>query len=319
VPVAAILALAVLAGLTMPPVGACLRGLVPTLVPDPDAARRVYVLDATAVELTWISGPPLALGVAALWSTGAAVALSGLVQLAATLAFAAHPASRRWRPVRLVAARRGAMRAPAMQTLVLVLLGFGTLLGAVDVGVASAVAALGHPNAVGVLVGLWGVGSLLGGALTLRLGGGARGPAGLAVVLVALAVGHMVLALGTGSVAVLAGLLVVAGAAIAPTYASVHAMVERAAPVGAVTEAFSWLQTATAVGASVGAAAAGAVADRAGARAVFVVAGGAGLAAALTTLARARTLAPSEVSDAVEGRGIEPSCRHSLEAGRAPA
>ena len=318
-PIASILPLAVLAGLTTPPVGACLRGLVPQLLPDPAAARRVYALDATAVELTWISGPPLALGLAALWSTAIAIALSGLVQLAATAAFAAHPASRRWRPARVESVRRGALRAPAMRTLVAVLAGFGILLGAVDVGVASAVTTLGHPNTLGVLVGLWGAGSLVGGALTIRLGGGARGPAGLALVLAALAAGHLALALATGSVLALACLLVVAGAAIAPTYASVHVMVERAAPAGAVTEAFSWLQTATAVGASAGGAVAGAVADHAGSWAVFVVAGGAGVAASLTVLARARTLAPSGIRGEAGDRGMPPNCRHSLEAGRAPA
>ena len=41
-------------------------------------------------------------------------------------------------------------------------------------------------------------------------------------------------------------------------------MVDHAAPAGTVTEAFAWLETAVAVGASVGAASAGAVAEAAG-------------------------------------------------------
>ena len=47
-------------------------------------------------------------------------------------------------------------------------------------------------------------------------------------------------------------LLVVAGAAIAPTYATVYAMVDDVAPEGTVTEASAWLATAVAVGAALG-------------------------------------------------------------------
>jgi MFS family permease len=86
----------------------------------------------------------------------------------------------------------------------------------------------------------------------------------------------------------LAAVLTLAGATIAPTFATVYGMVERAAPAGTVTEAFAWLATATAVGASVGAACAGAVADSAGPAAAFALAGAAGTAAALLAALRAR-------------------------------
>ena len=59
-------------------------------------------------------------------------------------------------------------------------------------------------------------------------------------------------------------MLLLAGAAIAPTYATVYAMVDHAAPAGTVTEAFAWLATAMAVGVAAGAAGAGVVADHAG-------------------------------------------------------
>ncbi len=74
----------------------------------------------------------------------------------------------------------------------------------------------------------------------------------------------------------LAAVLFLAGAAIAPTYAAVFALVERAAPAGTVTEAFAWLATAVAVGSAAGAATAGAIAEHAGPAAVFAFAGAAG-------------------------------------------
>src|SRR5687768_12282398 len=66
-----ILALATAIGLATPPLAACFRALIPDLLPDAGAARKAYAVDATAVELTWVAGPPLALGVGALLSTGA--------------------------------------------------------------------------------------------------------------------------------------------------------------------------------------------------------------------------------------------------------
>ena len=88
----------------------------------------------------------------------------------------------------------------------------------------------------------------------------------------------------------MAVVLLAAGAAIAPAYASIYAMVERAAPDGTVTEAFSWLATATAIGASLGAAGAGALADGVGPQAGFLLAAGAGVVATLVLILRAGTL-----------------------------
>ena len=88
-------------------------------------------------------------------------------------------------------------------------------------------------------------------------------------------------------------MLLVAGAAIAPTEASLYAMVDNAAPDGTITEAFAWLATAMAVGGAVGAAGAGIVADRAGPAAAFALAGGAGVLALLTSMLRSRTIGAS--------------------------
>ena len=93
-----LVALAAGVGLATPPVGACLRTQLPALLPDPTAVRAAYALEASVVELTFIFGPPLALCIGALWSTGTALAAGGIVLLFATAAFAAQPASRNWRP-----------------------------------------------------------------------------------------------------------------------------------------------------------------------------------------------------------------------------
>jgi predicted MFS family arabinose efflux permease len=288
-PLPALVALAAGIGAATPPLGACLRTLLPAVLPA-NAVRDAYTVDATASELAWVSGPPLALGVGALWSTGAALVVAGVVLLAGTVAFALQPVSRAWRPaVGGERPRGGSLRTPAMRTLVTVLVGVGVLFGGVEVAVAAATEALGSTAAAGPLLALWGAGSLLGGIVAVRLGG-TDGAAGLALVLGLLAAGHLALVPAAGSVLALGAVLLVAGAAIAPTYAAVYAMVDHAAPDGTVTEAFAWLATAIAIGASVGAAAAGAVAEQAGPGAAFALAGVAGAIALLAALVRSPSL-----------------------------
>jgi MFS family permease len=280
-PVALLAALAAAAGLASPPVGACVRAVLPDSVGDAGSLQAAYAFESSALELTFIAGPPLVLGVGSLWSTGAALAVSGALLFAGTVAFAAQPASRRRRSA---AATGGSLRAPAMRTLVVVLTALGVVFGATELGVTAAAASAAP------LLALWGAGSLGGGVVAARFGGGARTTTGLALVLAALALGHLSLAAVSSSTIGLAVLLFVAGAAIAPTYASVYALVDDAAPAGTITEAFAWLATATAVGAAGGAAVAGALVESAGPGAAFVLAGVAGAVAVVATLLRSATL-----------------------------
>ena len=82
----------------------------------------------------------------------------------------------------------------------------------------------------------------------------------------------MALALAVGSLVALDAVIVLAGTLIAPTCATAYAMVDAGAPSGTVTEAFAWLATAVAIGTSIGAAAAGVIADASGLAPTFVLA-----------------------------------------------
>ena len=242
---------------------------------------------ATGRPGIWVSGPPLVLVAGALWSSAAALVAAGVVLLLATAVFAGSSASRAWRPQ--PGARRpagGAVATSGMRTLVLVLTGVGVVFGATEVAVAAATDGLGRTWAAGPLLGLWGVGSLVGGVAAARLGGGARTGRGLAVLLVVLGAGHAALAVAD-RLELLSGLILLAGTMIAPILATAYAMVEDAAPRGTVTEAFAWLATATAVGTAAGAATAGILAETIGPMAAFLLAGAAaGGSAALAGLRR---------------------------------
>lgn len=292
-PLGVLVLLAATLGLAFPPVGACLRALLPTVLPDDAAVRASYAAESAVLEVTWIAGPPLVLLLGSAWSTGGAMALAGLVLLGGTVLFASQPASRDWRPGSVARPPGGAMRSAGMKTLALVLFAAGWLFGAVEVSVVAAADELGRPGVSGVLLGVWGAGSLAGGLVAARLGGGARTAAGLAAILAVLTAGHLALAGASGNLLALGLVLPLGGALIAPMFATVFGMVDAATPAGTITEAFACLNTAVAVGAALGAVSAGVVADTAGAGTAFGVAAGAGGAAALVALLRARTLTPS--------------------------
>jgi hypothetical protein len=81
-----------------------------------------------------------------------------------------------------------------MRILVVVLAGVGVLFGATEVAVTASAG-----SAAGLLLGLWGAGSLAGEIVAARLGGGARSARGLAVLIVALGVSHLLLVAAPGS------------------------------------------------------------------------------------------------------------------------
>jgi len=161
----------------------------------------------------------------------------------------------------------------------------------VEVGVPAAAEAGGHRDAGGPLLSLWGLGSMLGGLLAMRL----RRPSGpvarLTATICALAAGHLLLG-AAGDLLVLGGLLLLAGLSIAPSFAAAFGLTDGLAPPGALTEAFAWLGTGIAAGLAAGGALGGWAAERHGADAALLVAGLAGVAAVAVIAARRGMLLP---------------------------
>jgi MFS family permease len=293
---AVLVALAAVTGVAMPPIAACVRTLLPSIAPRPADLPRLFAFESTVLELTFIFGPPLALGAGALWSTGGALVMCGLVDVLGTVAFARQRPSREWRAdTEVRRTRNGALREPAICALIAIEFGMGVVFGATEVGVTAAAHHLASSAAAAPVLGLWGLGSLLGGIVVTRLGGAPAGRRALVGLLLALALGHGALLIGAASLPVLGAIIVLAGATIAPTGAVVYAMVGRVAPAGTETEAFSWLVTAATAGAAIGAAAGGALAQGHGAGAAFAFGGLAGMLAVAMAVAGSRRLTVAAV------------------------
>lgn len=273
-------------GLATPPLSACVRTLLPAIVSRPSELPALFALESTLLEVTFVLGPPLALGLGAAWSTGGALIVCGLMMIAGTASFAGHRGSRAWRPdAAATRSRAGSLRAAAIRVLVVVDLGTGVVFGATEVGVTASAKHVAGAAAAAPVLGLWGAGSLIGGLIVTRLGGRWGSAKHLIALLGALAVTHGALLAGARSLPVMSAIILVAGATIAPTGAAIYAMVDRFAPAGTQTEAFSWLFTSSSAGAAAGAAVAGILAEAAGPGAVFAFAGVAGgLATLVATL-----------------------------------
>jgi MFS family permease len=286
-PLGAILAAAAVAGAAQPPVGACMRALWPVLLDSPDRRHAAYSMEGALLEVVYICGPLVIVAGIGSWSARAAMAACAAFLLVGDLTFAANPISRTWRPHADVARDlTGALRGPGVRVLIGVFVLCGLSVGAVEVAVPAALDATGHRELTGVMLGLWGVGSMVAGLAIGRLGAAVDPPRRLAIALAAWGLAHAAVGV-SGDPAVLGLLLLVAGASIAPTFVSANGMLDDLAPAGTLTEAFTWTSTGISIGIASGAAIAGAVVDAASPAIAMAALGAGGVLAALVVRAAA--------------------------------
>ncbi|MBY8880510.1 MFS transporter [Actinacidiphila acidipaludis] len=278
-----------LAGTATPPLEGGLRALWPDVLGDGERVQKAYALDAAAQEVMFAVGPLLVTAAAAAASHAAAVVLTGLLGVAGTLVVVTARPSRAWRAEPREPHWLGALRSRGLAVLLGACLFVGIALGAVSLAaVAYGDAHGGGPVAAYVLAAN-GAGALTGGLCY-----GARVWTGvperrLRVLSVGLALCYPPLVLVPGP-ALMLPLAALSGLFLAPALACAFLVVDRHAPAGTVTEAFSWVVTAVGVGAALGTAVAGVAAQHAGPAAAFATAAGGGAAALLVLLCTSRIL-----------------------------
>jgi hypothetical protein len=293
--VAVLVALAVLDGLTQPALPGASRALWSALVPPGPRRDAAYAYEAISLEVFFILGPALAAFlVAAPWpGTGLVVAALGLAL--GTVGFALCPIVRRQEVVATESAGMlGAIARPGMRTVALASLGFGLVVGAVEVGVPAVTTAAGSATLGGVLLSVWSIASVVAGVLySLR-----PWPRPLHLRLPALLAGFAVMGIvmaGTATAASLVPLILamlVAGALITPQVTAHSLAVEVVAPAGTATEGFGWVITAATLGIAAGSSIAGVAVEQAGPPAAFLAGGvAAALVAVLLWVRRATVVA----------------------------
>ncbi|MFF8291755.1 MFS transporter [Streptomyces sp. NPDC016309] len=278
------------AGLFTPPLEGGLRALWPSVLGREERVHRAYAMDAVAQEVMFTVGPLLVTLLVALWSPAAALLVINAIGVLGALSVVLSEPSRAWRSAPREAHWLGALRSPGLLALLGAFFFVGLALGSITVAAYAYAEDYGSESVYGWLMAALGLGALVGGTVY-----GARQWAGaperrLRALIGLLALGYLPLTLTPG-VAAMTALAAVSGVFLAPAIACAFIVVDRHAPRGTVTEAFSWLVTTFGVGAAAGTAVAGPVVQHSGTTASFAVAGAGGFAALLVLLATQRVLA----------------------------
>src|SRR4029450_2764808 len=236
---------------TTPPISASMRALWAELVHE-DRLETAYAFDSVALELAFIVGPLIASGLATVWPPLAGVLLCAGLYSGAALGFARAPASRAWRPEADVErTRAGALSSPGRRTIA----GVGAIaavsFGVLEVALPAFAEEEGSRGAVGPLITIWAIGSVVGGLVY-----GARSwatPPGRRFLILTglLTVGTLPLPFA-GSLVVMAIFLFGTGFALAPLGATEYALIDEFTPEGTATEGYSWLIVANNVGSGAG-------------------------------------------------------------------
>jgi MFS family permease len=185
------------------------------------------------------------------------------------------------------------MRLTAMRLVFLVVLGQGMIIGSVEIITIARASQLGHRHLTGLLLGLYGIGSLLAGLLYGALPIRTEPVRRLALVMSAATL-LLVPLLFAGDLLSLAPLLAIAGATLSPAVITANEIVQRMVPASAFTEGTFWLTTAMAFGMTVGNVTGGlAVAHRFAGNHLYLVPALFGLVAAGIALLARRRLLPA--------------------------
>ncbi|OIJ90705.1 MFS transporter [Streptomyces sp. MUSC 14] len=278
------------AGLFAPPLEGGLRALWPSVLRGEEQVHTAYAMDAIAQEVMFTVGPLLVTLCASVWDARAALLVLNVLGVLGALSVVVSPPSRAWRSAPREAHWLGALRSPGLLALLGAFLFVGIALGSITVASVSYADGHGGDAVYGWMMAGLGLGALVGGAVY-----GARQWSGaperrLRLLVALLAVCYLPLMLVPGAPSMVL-LSVVSGVFLAPCIACAFIIVDRHAPRGTVTEAFSWLVTTFTVGASVGTGLAGPVVQAGGTVWGFAVPGVAGAVSLLVLLGTGRVLA----------------------------
>ncbi|MFD8389264.1 MFS transporter [Streptomyces sp. NPDC059680] len=278
------------AGLFTPPLEGGLRALWPSVLGREEQVHTAYAMDAIAQEIMFTVGPLLVTLCVSLWDERAALLVLNLLGVLGALSVAVSPPSRAWRSAPREAHWLGALRSPGLLVLLGAFLFVGIALGSITVASVSYADGHGGDAVYGWMMAGLGLGALVGGTVYGARRWGGSPERRLSGLVALLAVCYLPLMLTPGAPAMVL-LSVLSGVFLAPCIACAFIIVDRHAPSGTVTEAFSWLVTTFTVGASVGTGVAGPVVQAGGTVWGFAVPGAAGAVSLLVLLAMGRVLA----------------------------
>jgi MFS family permease len=280
----------------MPSMSAMIRARWTALYRDQPQLQTAYSLETVFDEVTFIIGPPLAVGLAVLWFPEAGLLTAAILLLLGILALVLLKGTepRLTSTFRTQERRKSVIRLAAVQRLTLLMIALGIIVGTVDIVSVAFARAIEQPAAASLVLSAYACGSCLAGLFfgarqfslslprLLLLGAGATALTGLSL-------------LWVSSIYSLAWWIFWAGVSFAPTMIIAMSLVERAVPEQSTTEGMTWLLAGLNIGVALGAALSGYFIDRSGVISGFVIASVSGGMVLLIALWSYLNPGPSEI------------------------
>lgn len=269
------------AGAFMPAIGSMIRARWANIA-EGAQLRTAFAMESTFDEIDWAIGPVLTATLAAVIDPAAPLIAAAIFTIIFGISLATlrstQPAPKT-PPAH--GHRRGVMR-DGLPVVVITLAGVGVMFGAYEVAIPAFATEQGAPNASGLVLAVWAIGSMLGG-----LWFGSRHWNTSLPKQAQIAIGCLALAMIPGlidySIAVSVAAAFLAGVAVAPSLITQFSLAERLVDSDRITEGITWAMSGITLGFAAGSALAGAVIDSIDVRAGFAVAlGGAIVAFALS-------------------------------------
>lgn len=257
------IALALVVGLTSPPIQTAARTIYPSLVKKKDL-NAVYSLDATSQELIWVIGPVLATVLAAQVNTVFVVVLMAIVQVIGAIWFC----SNREVSHAVIPSPERKMGGVLSNKIVLTTAVLGLLLiggfSGVEVGT---VAVVSHEMA-GLVIGALSLGSIVGGVF---LGNRVKSRWSLSWLLFLVFAGYALLWIAPTNPIWISICLFISGVGVAPSLGILGTAIAGNLKPGDAAEANGWASTGQLMGYSAGAALSGIAIDSVSASSAFLV------------------------------------------------
>ncbi|ETF01053.1 MFS transporter [Advenella kashmirensis W13003] len=282
VPAWALLACAAFAG-CMPSMSAMVKARWTPLLRGRPQLKAAYALEAVLDEVSFIIGPPLAIGLSVTWFPEAGLLCAVLLQLLGVGLFVMQTRTEPQIDQRVSHYDKSPLGIAGVRTLLILLLSMGIIVGTIDVVSIAFASQHGQAASASVVLSAYALGSFIGGLLfgAIKIDiplGRQLLYSGIATLLTTLPLFFV------GNITSLAITMLLSGVFFAPTLIVAMSLVERIVPGNQLTESFAWLGSGLNVGIAMGAAVSGWLVDGLGAHSGFAVALCAGGAVLVTVL-----------------------------------
>lgn len=280
------------AGVTQPAIGSMVRARWAHVSDGPERLRSAFAIESIVDELIFTVGPLVTAWLAFSIGLPLPLIVAAVLTVAGSLALAAQRATAppaRPRDSGHDAQERGALRQPGMLIMVLASLGVGGVFGTYEVAVVAFSQASPYPGSAGPILGVWAVGSMIGGLYFGSRQWRMDLPRQVAVLTGILAV-SLLAAPFVRSVPALFAATFVSAFVVAPSLIAIFSLTERLVPAPQLTEGLTWANSGLAVGYSLGTSINGFVIDGSGTTAAFAIPALCAAFASVVTVAGLRRL-----------------------------